>query len=107
MRTPEELKESLNACFVKMSCAGCNYPRSTIGFKCIVDMCKDALTYIEQLEEKIDLMMIQMHGDCGLCKHKDEMGARCAECVTSKKNRPNWEYEGLPEIPTRKKGASK
>jgi hypothetical protein len=98
MRTPEELKESLNACFVKKSCAGCNYPRSIIGFKCIVDMCKDALTYIEQLEEKIDLMLIQMHGDCGLCKHKDEMGARCAECVTSKKDRPNWEYEGLPEV---------
>lgn len=100
MRTPEELKESLNACFVKKSCAGCNYPRSG-GLECITNMCADALTYIEQLEEKIDLMLIQMHGDCGLCKHKDEMGARCAECVTSKKDRPNWEYEGLPEVKIR------
>ena len=107
MRTPEELKESLNACFVKQSCTGCHYTEFIDGIHCLATMCADAMTYIEQLEEKIDLMMIQMHGDCGLCKHKDEMGARCAECVTSKKDRPNWEYEGLPEIPAKKKGASK
>ena len=107
MKTPEELKESLKACFKVKSCAACRYTQGIEGAKCLVDMCKDAFAYIEQLEEKIDLMMIQMHGDCGLCKYKDEMGPRCAECVTSKKDRPNWEYEGLPEIPAKKKGASK
>ncbi len=64
----------------------------------------DALAYIEQLEETITLMKVQMHGDCGVCKHRtgfDIEGAimshRCFECLR-KESRPNWEYEGLPEV---------
>ena len=104
MKTPEELKESLDACFVKRSCAGCDYIRDAGGIKCIIDLCVDAKNYIDQLEETISLMKIQMHGDCGVCLHRtgfDVEGAimsqRCYECM-KKETRPNWEYEGLPEL---------
>lgn len=104
MKTPEELKESMDACFVNGSCGGCFYTQGIEGAGCLADMCKDAKAYIEQLEEQIDLMKIQMHGDCGVCKHRggfDVEGAimsqRCYECL-KKETRPNWEYEGLPEV---------
>ncbi len=100
MRTPEELKESLNACFVKRSCAECHYNPIT----CLPEMGVDAKVYIEQLEEMICLMKVQMHGDCGVCKHRGGfdiegamMSQRCYECLR-KESRPNWEYEGLPEL---------
>lgn len=62
-------------------------------------MKKDALAYIEQLEERIDLMMIQMRGDCGVCKHRNESAfqSTCSECTETEDN-DLWEYEGLPEI---------
>ena len=96
MKTPEQLKESLDACFEKMTCAECDYDIGSA--RCLADMCRDAKVYIEQLEEQIDLMLIQMHGDCGVCKHRETLGAPCIACVTSKEDKPNWEYEGLPEL---------
>ena len=64
----------------------------------------DAQARIEELEMNIHLMQIQMHGDCGCCKNKKKnMSSVCAYCM-SKKGRPCWEYEGLPELP--KKGES-
>ena len=107
MKTPEELKESLDACFVKKTCAACHYERDVCGEKCLVAMCMDAKAYIEQMEEAISLMKIQMHGDCGVCKHRTgfdmdmaRMSMRCYECM-AKESRPNWEYEGLPEVKSR------
>lgn len=104
MRKSEEPKESLYACFVKKSCAGCDYIRDIGGIGCLIDLCADAKAYIEQLEEQITLMKIQMHGDCGVCKHRTGfdiegaiMSQRCYECLR-KETRPNWEYEGLPEL---------
>lgn len=49
---------------------------------------------IQQLEGQIDLMKIQMQGDCGVCKHWN--GEKCDECLT-KTGHPHWEYEGLPK----------
>ena len=115
MRTPEELKESLDACFVKQSCTGCHYTEFIDGIRCLATMCKDAMERIGQLEDQIDLMLTQMHGDCGVCKHRHEQAAvfrkaatngefaineRCAGCIR-KETRPNWEYEGLPEVKSR------
>jgi hypothetical protein len=104
MKTPEELKESMDACFVKGSCAECHYDVDWCVVKCLTDMCMDAKAYIEQLEEQIMCMKIQMHGDCGVCKHRGGfdiegaiMSQRCYECMI-KETRPNWEYEGLPEV---------
>lgn len=106
MKTPEELKESLEACFVKKSCAACHYdPESA----CLVDMCMDAKALIEKLEEENMCMKIQMHGDCGVCKHRHNAQVRkdgphfdgpCHSCI-QKESRPNWEYEGLPEVKSR------
>ena len=63
----------------------------------------------KQMEEAITLMKIQMHGDCGCCKHRNDerkledkqLGCRlspaCYECLR-KDGRSQWEYEGLPEV---------
>lgn len=89
MKTPEEIKNWLRK-------------HESLAYHTLKK--QEALKYIEQLEEQIDLMKIQMHGDCGVCKHRggfDVEGAimsqRCYECL-KKETRPNWEYEGLPEV---------
>lgn len=63
----------------------------------------------KQLEEQISLMKLQMKGDCGCCKHRNDerklddkqFGCRlspvCYECL-KKDGREMWEYEGLPEV---------
>lgn len=106
MKTPEEIKKGLDCCFVTSNCDdGCPYDNNSCDYTFMnSSLFVDALAYIEQLEEQIDLMKIQMHGDCGVCKHRggfDVEGAimsqRCYECL-KKETRPNWEYEGLPEV---------
>lgn len=57
----------------------------------------DAEAAIEEQDAVISLMQIQMEGDCGCCKHKNDRGP-CAQC-RSIAYHPDWEYEGLPEIP--------
>ena len=107
MRKSEEIKKGLEVCTrdankMLKECEECPYYIEN-NFLCgISNMQKDALAYIEQLEETIQLMKIQMHGGCGVCKHRggfDVEGAimsqRCYECL-KKETRPNWEYEGLP-----------
>lgn len=105
MKTPEEIKRGLMVCSnLEGSCEECPYkPEIKEELACSIGiMKKDALAYIEQLEERIDLMMIQMHGDCGVCKHRNESAFQspCAECTETKDN-DLWEYEGLPEVKER------
>ena len=92
MKNTEEIKYKLNS--LKQRFAGWTEEH----------IANDALAYIDQLEETITLMKIQMHGDCGVCKHRKGfdiegaiMSQRCYECL-KKESRPNWEYEGLPEV---------
>lgn len=97
MKTPEEIKTGLK-----------NMVRRWKGWR-EENEANDALAYINQLEETISLMKIQMHGDCGVCKHREDQrvkadaqfGVRlspaCYECL-SKGGRSRWEYEGLPEV---------
>lgn len=59
-----------------------------------------ALSYINELEERIDLMKIQMQGDCGVCKRREARDEICAACLRNDR-RPAWQYEGLPEVKTR------
>lgn len=104
-KTPEEIKRGLRLCqsehFIYGQCPyaiNCDDCAMTDGFVALKD---DALSYIEQLEEEKALMLIQMNGDCGCCKHKEERGAVCAECLEKQqRNESNWEYEGLPEVKT-------
>lgn len=104
MKTPEEIKKAMRHCLTSDyqthpdPCRICPF-----GDDCHGGL-SDALGYIEQLEETICLMKVQMHGDCGVCKHRtgfDVEGAimsqKCYECL-KKESRPNWEYEGLPEV---------
>lgn len=99
MKTPEEIKKGL-ACHMDglgpfKPCSDCTYHGK--GLKpCRIAVHEDALAYMEQLEERIALMMIQMKGDCGVCKHRGKPD-RCNECL-AKYGRPLWEYEGLPEV---------
>lgn len=95
MKTPEEIKVGL-AC--EVSCNNCPYHIK--GSRAIGDCgsraAKDAIDYIEKLEETIALMKIQMMGDCGVCRYKNN--PRVCACCMSKAERPCWEYEGLPEV---------
>lgn len=101
MKTPDEIKKALECCAFD-ECHGdrdkCPFSNSVT---CIENMVEEALAYISQLEETIDLMKIQMRGDCGCCKHgRDGDMARCNECLSSREYHPLWEYEGLPEVKT-------
>lgn len=102
MKTPDEIKnikEGLKSCSSD-ECHGdngdCPYKNNVF---CMMTMAGEAMAYIEQLEEHIDLMLIQMRGDCGTCKHKEERGQICYECLEKEQsNKTNWEYEGLPDV---------
>lgn len=107
MKTLEEVKTGLQRC-VNQHCRSGN-EHCPYFVECLICngrkmMISDALACIEQLEEQVMLMKIQMHGDCGVCKHRggfdlkgQTMSQRCYECM-AKETRPNWEYEGLPEL---------
>lgn len=106
MKTPDEIKSGLRICVKNDNCDGCPYGPCGGNPGCVDRIERDALAYIEQLEEHITLMKVQMHGDCGVCKHRagnsfDDKGVhisdKCGQCMT-KETRPHWEYEGLPEV---------
>ena len=70
------------------------------------DALHDLVKKYNRLEAQIELMKLQMHGDCGVCKHRNnaritKRGPRfdgpCETCI-QKEARPNWEYEGLTEV---------
>lgn len=103
MKTPEEIKEIKTAleCCASDECHGdhgeCPYQYTII---CVSTMAGQARSYINELEKRIDLMLIQMHGDCGCCAYKGRPSYKspCTECLRSY-DRPKWEYEWLPELP--------
>lgn len=108
MKTPEEIKKAMTLCAAGCN-SNCQYIEETEDYACQELLMADAIALVEQLEERITLMMIQMKGDCGVCKHRlDErklddrqLGCRlspaCYECL-KKDGREMWEYEGLPEL---------
>ena len=112
MKTPEEIIDGMEHCYGQHSCDGCPYEEDGCipalwndGFarlRQLEKMVADAEAAIEERDTIINLMKIQIAGDCGCCKHKD-VPSVCADCM-KKTGRPCWEYEGLPELP--KKGES-
>lgn len=100
MKTPEEIKESMRQCYGWLEgtgrCDKCQYNDLDL-YACGRKLTGDALAYIEQLEERIDLMMIQMRGDCGCCKHRNAKEEPCRSCL-NEEDSPYWQYEGLPVI---------
>lgn len=93
MKKPDEIKEALQR-HKEADCGHCKYYFCN---PCMPELIDDTLAYITELEERIDLMLIQMRGDCGTCAHKLTGAAVCAQCLQGD-NRPNWVYEGLPEV---------
>lgn len=97
MKTPEEIKTAVAYCFGNDNkCARCPYSElhSWTDDECLIALQNDITTCIQQLEEQIDLMKIQMQGDCGVCKHWNS--GKCDDCLKNT-GRPHWEYEGLPK----------
>jgi hypothetical protein len=98
MKTPEEIKAAIACCFSERHlCEHCPYNAMLLSWRgddCINALQNDIVTLIRQLEEQIDLMKIQMQGDCGVCKHWNS--GKCDECLKNT-GRPYWEYEGLPK----------
>ena len=100
MKTPEQIKEIKAGleCCASDECHGdnreCPYQYTVI---CVSTMAGQALSYITELEERISLMLIQMRGDCGCCKHRNAKEEPCRSCL-NEEDSPYWKYEGLPVI---------
>ena len=98
MKTPDVIKKGLERCKDdRCICDECEFSDGNV--KKWRSLMGEALDYIEQLEERIDLMMIQMRGDCGCCVYRGRPSYKspCTECLCGN-GRPMWEYEGLPEV---------
>ncbi len=101
MKSPEEIKRALEYCNMltnrKNICESCPYNGECTETGKPDQPGWDALLYIQQLEETIDLMKRQMHGDCGVCKYRDIFDGTCKACCEDEwEYKPKWEYEGLP-----------
>lgn len=100
MKTPEEIKKGLRICrslgMILGGCGDCPYKGWDGDCECGLE--DDALAYIQQLEERIDLMKLQMRGDCGTCRFRLSINGRCHDCMEGGDDpyHPLWEYEGLP-----------
>ncbi|MBQ7885365.1 MAG: hypothetical protein IJ313_00565 [Clostridia bacterium] len=57
------------------------------------EMIEELLADINRRSEERMVMMVQMHGDCGVCVRRDQRGGVCASCLMDEAH-PNWEYEG-------------
>ena len=99
MKTPEEIKKALECHVTYRKCADeCPYENSgnLVTHDCIQNMVKDAYAYIQKLEERIDMMMLQIRGDCGVCKNRDLFDGTCEPCQNHPfVYHPLWEYEGF------------
>lgn len=103
MKTPDQIKIGLALCTSDEAAADrpCPYGGNCEECDDKQTLKADALAYIEELEARISLMMIQMQGDCGVCKRREIKDEVCAKCLSNPK-RPMWEYEGLPEAKSEK-----
>lgn len=102
MKTPEEIKKALDICQSKRLCDGCPYDPDCAENRRLL-IIPDVRDYLQQLEEEnerlheqVCLMLIQMRGDCGTCKHRED-AKKCNVCAREDGS-PMWEYEGLPEV---------
>lgn len=108
MKTPEDIKKGLASCSAD-ECHGNHADCPYIGdIMCIRNICGDAFAYIEQLERERDALLIEVEGDCEMCKHNgscvDE--GYCAFCENSGSDKSpccncvyscNWEWRGVKE----------
>lgn len=91
MKTPEEIKKGLECCAEVGRCINeCPYNEDWHP-ECVIKKSRDALAYIQQLEQERDELakLYKPHSTCGSCKHKDS--TLCDVC-TNKNNL--WEWRG-------------
>lgn len=116
-RTPEEIKDGLEHCSKDedgCNCEGCPYDMGEFTCKCIPVNQKDALAYIQQLEERIvdlnktseqlererDAAVEDIFPMCANCKH-EKLGYGVGPCppieeyVTT--DCSNWQWRGVPQ----------
>ena len=98
MKTPDEIKLAMDICYeTGRECRFCPYENVTW---CEDQLAHDACAYFKQIEaERGQLLddlhrMINKHGSCDFCKHKNKSAAECNGC--SREN-DNWTWRGVPD----------
>ena len=82
--TPEELRHEVGDTW-----GGCDCDKVGMAG---ADAIAELLDEVERLEEENMVLRIKMHGDCGVCEHKNA-AAICVGCLLQE-SRPYWKYEG-------------
>lgn len=85
MKNPEEIKKGLELCSSGGRCIDCDYFDNCYS-ECIVNMAKDALAYIEQLDAELEKTRAQLTAALNDLKDADRYG--CDHCAN---------YSELPE----------
>lgn len=87
MKKPEEIKKGLECCNSLAGCGECPYKVVDLGFDGDVCTCddrleRDALAYIQQLEEEKAALIEALRTadkDCEFCKHANAYGQACVD----------------------------
>ena len=82
--TPEEIRHEVGDTW---DCCDCD----RVGMAG-ADAIRELLGEVERLEEENMVLRIKMHGDCGVCAHRNDR-KMCAVCL-GHEGRPAWKYEG-------------
>ena len=82
--TPEEIRHEVGDTW-----GGCDCDRVGMAG---ADAIRELLSEVERLEEENMVLRIKMHGDCGVCAHRNDR-KMCAVCL-GHEGRPAWKYEG-------------
>lgn len=82
--TPEEIRDEVGD-----TRGGCDCDRVGMAG---ADAIRELLSEVERLEEENMVLRIKMHGDCGVCAHRNDR-KMCAVCL-GHEGRPAWKYEG-------------
>lgn len=82
--TPEEIRHEVGDTW-----GGCDCNRVGMAG---ADAIRELLSEVERLEEENMVLRIKMHGDCGVCAHRNDR-KMCAVCL-GHEGRPAWKYEG-------------
>lgn len=82
--TPEEIRHEVGDTW-----GGCDCDKVGMAG---ADAIRELLSEVERLEEENMVLRIKMHGDCGVCAHRNDR-KMCAVCL-GHEGRPAWKYEG-------------
>ena len=83
--TPEEIRDEVGDTWGGYDCDAVGMAGA--------DAIDELLKEVERLETERTIMLIKMHGDCGVCVRRDQIGGICSECLMNEAH-PHWAYEG-------------